>query len=374
MTQITLRNIEKTYTKNTVIKDLNLEVQSGEFLVLLGPSGCGKSTLLRMIAGLESATAGDILIGGRHANKLEPRERGCAMVFQNYALYPHMTVAQNIGYALKVSGMARVERDRRIGDVAKVLGLNDFLNRKPAQLSGGQRQRVAMGRAMIREPKVFLYDEPLSNLDARLRVAMRVEIRKLHQRLGTTTLFVTHDQIEAMTLADRIVVMNKGVIEQVGTPSEIYSKPASAYVAGFVGSPGMNLVEGELDAASGSIRFQDGQSLRIGRGWRISTNSRKVKLGFRAENVRVKTHGPGLTLDYQFSEELGPSRLLHTTLGCDTVVVAHPDSQSFKPGDNIMAEINAKLLHIFDCDSGKRIESAEVVDTDALKRTLSLSA
>ena len=261
MAAVALKKVKKNYGTTTVVHGVDLEINAGEFVVILGPSGCGKSTLLRMIAGLEAITDGEIMIGSKRVNDLEPRDRGCAMVFQNYALYPHMTVAENIGYALKVAGISKVDRTTRIEAVADLLGLREFLNRKPMQLSGGQRQRVAMGRAMIREPDVFLYDEPLSNLDARLRVAMRIEIRKLHQRLGTTSLFVTHDQVEAMTLADRIVVMNKGVIEQVGSPDDVYHRPASIYVAGFVGAPGLNLLQAKIDRAMGQMSFKDGQTL-----------------------------------------------------------------------------------------------------------------
>jgi len=219
MADIAISNVTKSYGKTAVIHGVDLAIRDGEFVVILGPSGCGKSTLLRMIAGLEEITGGTIAIAGEVVNEKEPRERGCAMVFQNYALYPHFSVAENIGYALKVAGVPKAERMRRVREVAKSVGLEDYLDRKPSQLSGGQRQRVAMGRAMIREPKVFLFDEPLSNLDAKLRVQMRLEVRKLHQRLGATSVFVTHDQVEAMTLADRIVVMNAGRIEQIGTPS-----------------------------------------------------------------------------------------------------------------------------------------------------------
>ena len=231
MASLELQKVEKKFGHSHVVKGVDLGVERGEFVVILGPSGCGKSTLLRMVAGLEAITTGSILINDKIVNELEPRERGCAMVFQNYALYPHMSVAENIGYALKVAGLSKAERDQKIQKVAQTLGLTEFLTRKPSQLSGGQRQRVAMGRAMIREPAVFLYDEPLSNLDAKLRVSMRGEIRRLHQRLGTTSLFVTHDQVEAMTLADRIVVMNAGRIEQIATPHEIYNRPASLFVA-----------------------------------------------------------------------------------------------------------------------------------------------
>ena len=248
MTEISIRGARKTYGRLEIVHGIDLDIGDGEFVVILGPSGCGKSTLLRMIAGLEEITGGEIAIGGRVVNRLEPRERGCAMVFQNYALYPHMTVAENIGYALKVAGVRGPERRARIAKVAETLGLTEHLDRKPAALSGGQRQRVAMGRAMIREPKVFLFDEPLSNLDAKLRVQMRVEIRRLHRRLKATSVFVTHDQIEAMTLADRLVVMNQGRIEQVGAPADVYRRPSSRFVAGFIGSPPMNFLDGPRGA------------------------------------------------------------------------------------------------------------------------------
>ncbi|MGL4404308.1 MAG: ABC transporter ATP-binding protein, partial [Notoacmeibacter sp.] len=263
MAEISIRSVTKAYGKNTIMEGVNLEVQNGEFVVILGPSGCGKSTLLRMIAGLEDINAGEIAIGGTVVNKLEPRERGCAMVFQNYALYPHMSVAENIGYGLKVAGVAKAERNARVEATAKSVGLGEFLDRKPGQLSGGQRQRVAMARAIIREPKVFLFDEPLSNLDAKLRVQMRHEIRKIHNRIEATSVFVTHDQHEGMTLADRLVIMNKGTIEQVGTPEEIYEHPASLYVAGFVGSPAMNILPGTVGEAGKTVYLGDGQSLEI---------------------------------------------------------------------------------------------------------------
>jgi sn-glycerol 3-phosphate transport system ATP-binding protein len=232
MAEITIRNVAKTFGPTRIMDGVNLDIHNGEFVVILGPSGCGKSTLLRLIAGLEEISAGEISIGGQVVNQLEPRERGCAMVFQNYALYPHMTVAENIGYALKVAGVPKAERLARVAATAKSVGLSDFLDRKPGQLSGGQRQRVAMARAIIREPKVFLFDEPLSNLDAKLRVQMRHEIRRIHNAVKATSIFVTHDQHEGMTLADRLVIMNKGTIEQIGTPEEIYEHPASQYVAG----------------------------------------------------------------------------------------------------------------------------------------------
>ena len=249
MADIAIRGVRKSFGHSEIVHGIDLDIADGEFVVILGPSGCGKSTLLRLIAGLEQITAGEIAIGGKVVNKLEPRERGCAMVFQNYALYPHMTVSENIGYALKVAGVKRAERRRRIAEVAGILGVEELLDRKPSALSGGQRQRVAMGRAMIREPRVFLFDEPLSNLDAKLRVQMRVEIRRLHRRLKATSIFVTHDQIEAMTLADRLVVMNRGRIEQVGAPAEVYRRPASRFVAGFIGSPPMNFLAARMEGS-----------------------------------------------------------------------------------------------------------------------------
>lgn len=353
MAEIVLRDIRKSYGKNEVVHGVNLDIAAGEFIVILGPSGCGKSTLLRMVAGLESITAGEAEIGGKVVNKLEPRERGCAMVFQNYALYPHMTVAENIGYSLKIAGVSKANRRARVEEVALPLGLGEFLDRKPSQLSGGQRQRVAMGRAMIREPRVFLYDEPLSNLDARLRVAMRVEIRKLHQRLGTTTLFVTHDQVEAMTLADRIVVMNKGVVEQIGTPSEIYSRPQSTYVASFIGSPGLNLMPGIADPAVGVVRLADGQALAYDRErWPVVTPG-PITAGFRAESVRIADSG--LTGTFDFAEELGSARLVHCTFGDHSAIAHVAGASHFEPGEPVRFAIDPADVQLFDATAGRRL-------------------
>jgi sn-glycerol 3-phosphate transport system ATP-binding protein len=354
MAAVTLKCVTKNYGPTTVVHGVDLDIKAGEFVVILGPSGCGKSTLLRMIAGLEAITDGEISIGSKIVNTLEPRERGCAMVFQNYALYPHMSVAENIGYALKVAGLNKAERMARINAVADILGLKEFLDRKPMQLSGGQRQRVAMGRAMIREPDVFLYDEPLSNLDARLRVAMRVEIRKLHQRLGTTSLFVTHDQVEAMTLADRIVVMNKGVIEQVGSPDDVYHRPASTYVAGFVGSPGLNLLAVTLDKSAGLLRFKDGQSIKFDPAQWPSLNDGPVTFGFRAEQAKIVTEN-GLEIAPNFSEALGPSRLLHGTVADDEAVVAVSGDELQSHDMAIRIEIPPKAMHFFDTTTGLRL-------------------
>jgi sn-glycerol 3-phosphate transport system ATP-binding protein len=355
MAEIALRGVRKSYGKTEVVHGISLDIAHGELVVILGPSGCGKSTLLRMVAGLEAITAGEVAIGGKVVNKLEPRERGCAMVFQNYALYPHMSVADNIGYALKIAGLAKAARLEKVRKVAALLGLTEFLDRKPGQLSGGQRQRVAMGRAMIREPKVFLYDEPLSNLDARLRVAMRVEIRKLHQRLGTTTLFVTHDQIEAMTLADRIVVMNKGVVEQVGTPGDVYNRPETTYVAGFIGTPGLNLISGTVDSAKGVVAVADGQQFGYDRKRWPAVGDGPVTVGFRAEAVRIGGARDVLKGQFDFAEEMGAARLLHGTFGGESVVANVADNVRRAAGEAMHISVDPADIQFFDSENGRRL-------------------
>ena len=354
MAEIDIRSVRKAYGKTEVVHGVNLSIRSGEFVVVLGPSGCGKSTLLRMIAGLEAITSGEIAIADRVVNDLEPRERGCAMVFQNYALYPHMSVADNIGYGLKVAGLAKPERRARVETVAKSLGLSDFLDRKPGQLSGGQRQRVAMGRAMIREPKVFLFDEPLSNLDAKLRVQMRIEIRKLHNRLGTTSVFVTHDQVEAMTLADRVVVMNGGHIEQVGTPEEIYRNPASRFVAGFIGSPPMNLFEGKV-AGPGEVEAQ-GVVFSV-----LHTDlarGRPVTIGIRPEEIVLGASGTNVaTIDVDFSEELGSARLLHGQVAGTDFIIQVPTATAGPRIGRFSFEVPARAIHLFDAETGMCIDT-----------------
>jgi sn-glycerol 3-phosphate transport system ATP-binding protein len=364
MADIRISSVHKSYGKTAVVHGIDLGIANGEFVVILGPSGCGKSTLLRMIAGLEEISSGDISIGGTIVNKLEPRERGCAMVFQNYALYPHMSVAENIGYALKVAGVPRAERMARIEKVAKTLAIEEFLARKPGQLSGGQRQRVAMGRAMIREPKVFLYDEPLSNLDAKLRVQMRVEIRKLHARLSATSIFVTHDQIEAMTLADRIVVMNKGVIDQVGTPREIYQRPSTTFVAGFIGQPGMNLVDGRVETASNRIILADGQSLPLDRHRYPTIQDGPITAGFRAEQLRLTNDPRGILATFDFAEEMGSAQLVHVELGGDTVISHVRGGQGFAPRAGLRLEIDPADVHLYDKSTGRRL--AERVDASSI--------
>jgi sn-glycerol 3-phosphate transport system ATP-binding protein len=360
MTNIDIRAVRKSYGKVETLHGVDLTIKSGEFVVILGPSGCGKSTLLRMVAGLEDITAGEISIGGRVVNKLEPRERGCAMVFQNYALYPHMTVAGNIGYALKVAGVPKAERLERVRKVAASVGLEALLERKPSQLSGGQRQRVAMGRAMVREPKVFLFDEPFSNLDAKLRVAMREEVRNLHRTLGVTSIFVTHDQIEAMTLADTLVIMNAGNVEQIGRPTDVYQRPASRFVAEFIGSPAMNLIEGEFDADG---HFRHGQDQCITRdtlkGFKPSSG--RVLLGVRPESVRLANpHESGsVEAIVSYIEELGPSRLIHTSVGGNRIVASVESSNhDIATGSRLHVTFDANSIHCFSAENGRRLEPA----------------
>jgi sn-glycerol 3-phosphate transport system ATP-binding protein len=356
MAEITIRDVRKNYGKTEIVHGVNLDIHDGEFIVILGPSGCGKSTLLRMVAGLEQITSGEIAINSKVINKLEPRERGCAMVFQNYALYPHMSVADNIGYGLKVAGVRKAERMERIRKVAEPLGLTDYLDRRPAALSGGQRQRVAMGRAMIREPKVFLFDEPLSNLDARLRVQMRAELRRLHQRLKTTSIFVTHDQVEAMTLADRLVVINKGHIEQVGTPSEVYSKPATRFVASFIGSPPMNLLDGTIE--TGGI-FAQGSHARIPVPIQKAAEmtGRKVTLGVRPEEIAITENGaPGtLAATVDFVEELGSGRVVQAEIKGSPFAIVINDKRHFSPGDAINVAIPPEAVHLYDGQTGLKV-------------------
>src|SRR5262249_45516844 len=287
MASVAIRDVRKAFGATAVIHGVDISIRDGEFVVLVGPSGCGKSTLLRMIAGLENITAGEIRIGNRIVNQVPPKERDVAMVFQNYALYPHMTVAANMGFSLKLRGTARGEIDKRVARAAEILGLTPYLERFPRQLSGGQRQGVAMGRAIVRAPKVFLFDEPLSNLDAKLRVAMRTEIKALHQRLQTTTVYVTHDQIEAMTMADKIVVMHDGIVEQIGEPLDLYDRPANLFVAGFIGSPAMNFFKGRVEG--GRFVADSGVSLPIANG--AAANGGRASYGIRPEHLHVADDG-----------------------------------------------------------------------------------
>jgi sn-glycerol 3-phosphate transport system ATP-binding protein len=356
MADISIRNVRKSYGKDEVVHGVDLEIRNGEFVVILGPSGCGKSTLLRMIAGLEDITEGEISIADVVVNKLEPRERGCAMVFQNYALYPHMTVAGNIGYALKVAGVRKATRLAEVKRVAASVGLEEYLDRKPGQLSGGQRQRVAMARAIIREPKVFLFDEPLSNLDAKLRVQMRHEIRRIHNRIKATSVFVTHDQHEGMTLADRMVIMNKGTIEQIGTPSEIYDHPASTYVAGFIGSPAMNFLSGQVSVAHSAVVLDSGAMIDIPSSLAAGRDGLLVQIGLRPEQIWITRPGQqGLMTRFEFTEELGSGRLYHLMYEDVALTVISAEKYDFTEGDPINLHIPAGILHLFDAETGRRL-------------------
>jgi sn-glycerol 3-phosphate transport system ATP-binding protein len=344
---ITLKGLHKTYSAGPILQAIDLELNAGELSVILGPSGCGKSTLLRMVAGLEEVSQGQILIGGEDCTRKAPKERGCAMVFQNYALYPHMSVGDNIGYALKIAGVGRKEREQRIIECATSLGLETMLRRKPGELSGGQRQRVAIGRALIRKPPILLFDEPLSNLDSALRHEMRLEIRRLHQQTGATILYVTHDQVEAMTLAERVIILNKGRVEQVGTPAEIYDNPASTFVAGFIGTPPMNLLQVQWKEDNVPT-LMDGQRLpfRLGGGVELT---RQCWMGVRPEAFTVCQDG--LRAWVESSENLGSHTLLYCQLAGTRCVVNVAGRQLFMPGNQIRLGIN-QTPTLFDAASG----------------------
>jgi len=355
MAAISLRNVVKRYGSgpkaNQVIHGVNAEIADGEFIVIVGPSGCGKSTLLRMVAGLEEITGGDIAIGGRVVNDVEPSERDIAMVFQNYALYPHMSVFDNMAYGLKIAKVPIAEIKTRVDKAAKILELGALLERKPRELSGGQRQRVAMGRAIVRQPAVFLFDEPLSNLDAKLRAQTRLEIQKLHRELGITSLFVTHDQVEAMTLAQRMMVMNAGRMEQFGTPEEVYQRPATTFVAGFIGSPPMNLLRGQADGA----RFTTGgQTLPLPAA---APRHGELILGLRPEHASWGAVGAGTwELQVDVVETLGAERLVYCRLG-DTLFTVRIDGMlpPPRPGDRVPLGVVAERLHWFDASTSQRI-------------------
>ncbi len=304
MAQVVLNGVRKSYGAVDVIKGIDLEVRDGEFLVFVGPSGCGKSTTLRMMAGLETITAGELRIDGVRANDMRPADRGAAMVFQSYALYPHMTVAENMGFALKMAGVAPAERERQVGKAAEILHITDLLARFPKELSGGQRQRVAIGRAIVRKPKVFLFDEPLSNLDAALRVNMRIELARLHKELGATMIYVTHDQVEAMTLGDRIAVFNQGVVEQLGVPLELYNRPANVFVAGFIGAPRINWVE--RPAATAPAPHQ-----ALWQALAAAVPAAAQRMGLRPEHVQLLPAGQGVPATVELAEHLGDQSILH---------------------------------------------------------------
>ena len=367
MATIELRQVRKSYGETQVVHGLDARFEPGEFVVIVGPSGCGKSTLLRMIAGLETITGGEIEIAGTVVNELAPRQRNVAMVFQNYALYPHMTVFDNMAYSLKLAKLPKPEIRERVGNTAEILGLTDMLARRPSQLSGGQRQRVAMGRAIVREPKVFLFDEPLSNLDATLRVQMRVEIKQLHREIGATSVFVTHDQVEAMTMADRLVVMNGGLVEQVGRPVDVYNRPATRFVASFIGSPAMNFLHGTLSAhgAGHAVILKDGTVIDAG-PVDGACDEAKVTLGLRPEHLRpVPLPGAHLAGRIVLIEELGASRLVHLDTANGRLVSNVPveDAGDWQLGDDIGLAVAPKHTHLFDRASGFRLDRADVQET-----------
>ncbi|GES52274.1 carbohydrate ABC transporter ATP-binding protein (CUT1 family) [Rhizobium sp. ERR 922] len=353
MASVELHNIHKAYGALTVIHDISLSIEDGEFIALVGPSGCGKSTLLRMIAGLEEITDGDVSIGGQVVNSMTPRERNIAMVFQSYALYPHMTVAENMGFNLKLSGETKQVIEQRVNEAARMLDLTKLLDRKPAQLSGGQRQRVAMGRAIVRNPAVFLFDEPLSNLDAKLRVQMRSEIKALHQKVQTTSIYVTHDQIEAMTLADRIVVLNQGRIEQQGTPIELYRKPANLFVAGFIGSPAMNFLDGVVEGVEGvpAVRLKDSTPIRIA-GERKVKAGQSVKVGLRPEHLSLASAGSPLTGQTLLVEPTGAQTHVLFDLAGEQVTAVVDGEAPVRYGQPLNVSVSPEQVYVFDAASG----------------------
>jgi multiple sugar transport system ATP-binding protein len=353
MAHVELSAIRKSFGNVEVIPPLDLRIEQGEFIVLVGPSGCGKTTTLRMIAGLETASGGRISIAGRDVTRARPGERNCAMVFQNYALYPHMSVRQNIGYAMKVHGMPQAEIDKRVSETAALLGLQPYLDRKPGALSGGQRQRVAIGRALVRQPEVFLFDEPLSNLDAKLRVEMRAEIKILQRRLGTTAVYVTHDQVEAMTMADRVVVMNGGRIEQMAAPLTLYEKPANRFVANFIGSPAMNFFDVPL---SGGVAELAGQKLPLApeAAQRLAGRT-KVTFGIRPEHMRAGPHSANLTIMPAALEPLGAHTLIIGHAG-EHKITAQVDARfPAEPGKPCTIPLDMQEAHFFDPASGNRL-------------------
>jgi multiple sugar transport system ATP-binding protein len=359
MAEVSLHKLNKKFDLSHVVKDVDLQIRDKEFMVFVGPSGCGKTTTLRMIAGLEAVTAGEIRIDDRVVNEVPPMDRDIAMVFQNYALYPHMSVASNLAFGLKMRKFEKAEIEKRINNAASILGIESLLQRKPRQLSGGQRQRVALGRAIVRDPKVFLFDEPLSNLDAKLRVQMRVELKKLHERLAVTSVYVTHDQVEAMTLGDRVVVMKDGVVQQVGEPLELYNEPANRFVAGFIGSPAMNFADVTLaDGTGGAVA--EAQGLKIVLPGQLASRARaklgrKATLGIRPEDIHIA--GPADSADHCFDanvevvEQLGSEILLDMRVGPALMVASVEPTVRVRAHDKLKLALKPERLHLFDAES-----------------------
>ncbi|NRA19745.1 MAG: sn-glycerol-3-phosphate ABC transporter ATP-binding protein UgpC [Oceanospirillaceae bacterium] len=352
MSGVQLKKIIKKYDNLQVIHGIDLKIEAGEFCVFVGPSGCGKSTLLRMIAGLEETTGGQISIGGKDVTQTDPSERGIAMVFQTYALYPHMTVEENMGFGLKMNKVSKAEIKRKVGEASKILKLDDYLSRKPKALSGGQRQRVAIGRAIVRGPEVFLFDEPLSNLDAELRVEMRVEISRLHHEIGATMIYVTHDQVEAMTLADKIVVLRDGRIEQVGSPLELYNNPDNRFVAGFIGSPGMNFLKGVVE--QGSVRVPALKDRMIELNLELPESGTQVLLGIRPQDLTLEGAGGGLLVEV--TEELGGVSYIYLKAPTgERIIVEARGEASTRYGSEAGVHFEADKVMLFDCESELRI-------------------
>jgi sn-glycerol 3-phosphate transport system ATP-binding protein len=353
MAKVELRNVRKSYGALEVIHGIDMHAADGEFIVIVGPSGCGKSTLLRMVAGLEAITSGEIEIGDRVVNNLEPKDRDIAMVFQNYALYPHMSVFANMAYGLRIRGLAKAQIEERVKRAAEILELGPLLQRTPRQLSGGQRQRVAMGRAIVREPAVFLFDEPLSNLDAKLRVQMRFEIQKLHRRLKTTSLYVTHDQVEAMTLAQRMIVMNAGRAEQIGTPMEVYQNPATVFVAGFIGSPAMNFIDGRSED-NGRIQLDGSGALIVPKA---PAAGKKLTIGIRPEHLTPsKPSEANLVGSVEVIEALGADTLLHVAVAGRTIIARLPAGTPAEVGEPIALAADRDRIYMFDAETGARVQ------------------
>jgi multiple sugar transport system ATP-binding protein len=356
MATVEFQRVEKRFGTTKVIHGVSFDIRDGEFMVLVGPSGCGKSTLLRMLAGLEEISGGTIAIGGRTVNDVDSKDRDIAMVFQSYALYPHMNVRDNMGFSLRLRRAPRQELDERVAKAARILNLEPYLDRYPRELSGGQRQRVAMGRAIVRDPKVFLFDEPLSNLDAKLRVQMRAEIKALHQRLKTTTVYVTHDQIEAMTMADRIVVMHDGVIEQIGTPLELYDRPENLFVAQFIGSPAMNIVHGTLRRVNGSSHVETADGIHWPLAASVGGDGQSVAYGVRPDHLEIVSSSErGVPGEIVVVEPTGSETEFVVRIGEAQVVVEARGRATLRPGDKVTFAVNPANVHLFDQKSGQRL-------------------
>ena len=361
MAEVTLEKVRKLFGSVTAVENFTLSIGNGEFVVFVGPSGCGKSTTLRMLAGLEDVSSGSISIDGRAVNNTHPKDRDIAMVFQNYALYPHLNVFDNMSFGLRAKRLPRPEIESRTHEAAEILGLGDLLKRRPGELSGGQKQRVAMGRAIVRQPKVFLFDEPLSNLDAKLRHKMRAEMKLLHQRVQTTTVYVTHDQVEAMTLADRIVIMNEGRIEQVGTPDEVYKQPASQFVASFIGSPAMNFAAGEISNSGQKTVMETDSDVAITLASCHVAQGRRVHLGFRPEHMQLADAAKppkghiSISGDITVVEPMGHETVLTCDGGFGEIVGKYEGDKQFRPRDSVHFHIRTDRLHFFDLETGVRL-------------------